>query len=95
MIDDLISLPNGFRVTHIILLDPDWQVLANDGEHAVLSTGNTIAAALQNTLERIYAGTYQGRVHNGEPVQLDFAGSASLAERLGLVPKAAVITRRL
>lgn len=97
MIAELISLPHDWIVTHIIFLDPDWQINAMDTEYAIIATGDTVEDALTSVRDRIAKGEYNGRVHDGNPIapKLEFTASLSLAERLGLVPKQPPITRRL
>lgn len=96
-IAELIALPHDWIVTHIIFLDPDWQVNAMDTEYAIITTGMSIEDALTSVRDRIAIGQYNGRVHDGNAIapKLEFTTGLSLAERLGLVPKTPPITRRL
>ena len=90
-----LSLPDLWSVTHIISLGPSWQINANDGEYTTFATGDTIEEALVELKHKIACGSYIGRLYTGAAPTLEFTANLSLAQRLGLVPKAPVITRRL
>ena len=42
------SLPDGWQVTHIISLDPEWQVNLRSEDHVAIGTGDTILEAISN-----------------------------------------------
>ena len=81
-----IELPEGFSLTHLISLDPDWQANLRDDEHVAVGTGaspeDAIAAASQKALE----GNFVGRLFHlhYEPSKVPIA--LSLAS-LGLGPR--------
>lgn len=96
MIDTMIELPNNFQVTHIMRIGHDWQVNASDDEYCLFATGATITEALLNAAAKIAAEDYSGRKYDGSAPELEFNAQRSLAQRLGLVPKAdpVIINRR-
>lgn len=96
MILDLIQeyLPEGWCITHIISLEPEWQVNAKDDEHVVVATGDSIDEALGNACDKIANHQYHGRLFElermyREPAQIPF----NLALALG-IRKPQIITRR-
>lgn len=58
-------LPSGWRFSHVILLDTDWQVIIADDEHCVSATGGSIEEALCNATLKADAGEYTGRLFDG------------------------------
>jgi hypothetical protein len=59
---NLPPVPSGWRITHMILLDPDWQVIIQDGEHVVVATGDSIEEAVDVAIEKSHYGHYNGRL---------------------------------
>ena len=81
------KLPEGWHLTHLIHLDPEWQVIAKDDEHIAVATGESPLIAIMNIQDRIDAGgPWAGRLFHlsrlAEPAQ---AAAKSLLESLGLV----------
>lgn len=93
----LLALDDGWSVTHIIHLDPCWQINAKDDHYLAFATGETIEEALINLRRKILEEDFSGLRFTGNAPPLEFLGSATLAQRLGLVPKAKVpvIKRRI
>lgn len=56
-------LPPRFHITHLIFLDPDWQVNASDGEHIAVATGPTVEEALAAIHEKVARGSWAGHFH--------------------------------
>lgn len=54
------TLAPGWTLTHIINLEPDWQVNLKDDEHVVVATGVTIEEALSNADRKIANHDYVG-----------------------------------
>jgi hypothetical protein len=65
---NLPPVPHGWRITHMILLDPDWQVIIQDGEHVVVATGDDIEHAIDVAIEKVECGHYNGRLFHLKPL---------------------------
>lgn len=52
------DLPLGWRLTHLIRLDPDWQAIIADEDHVAVATGDDIASAIARAVERAIQGQY-------------------------------------
>lgn len=90
-------LPPGWTVTHLILLDPEWQINAKDDEHVATATGDTIEGALERLSLRISDHEYRGVLSSVFTLRdrseaKPFIGS--LVDHLGLRPKTDPINRR-
>jgi hypothetical protein len=57
-----IPLPEGWKITSMILIDPDWQVIIQDGEHVIVATGDSIEEAVDAAIEKSDYGHYSGRL---------------------------------
>jgi len=88
-LDSIIDecLPSGWSLTHLIHLDPDWQVNLCDGEHVVVATGTTPGRAMASA----YAKSFDPTQHIGRLIDLSHAEPSrpklSLSEMLGLTRK--------
>lgn len=82
------KLQDGWVFTHLILLEPDWQVILKNNEHVVVATGDSPSAAFVSALWKIEHEQWAGRLFHlkrmGEP--LHQAGKSLLAS-LGLEGK--------
>jgi len=97
MIADYLTLPSGWLLTHIINLDPGWQVNTKDDEYVVVATGDSIEAAMNNALQKITQHQYTGpifRLASTKQLELAFDGK-NLLSALGLTRPSAPIKRRL
>ena len=83
---NIYDTPLGWHLTHLILLDPDWQVMLTDNEHVVVATGEDPNRAMVHAWEKIRDDRFAGRLFHlsrlAEPAQ---AAAKSLLESLGLV----------
>jgi hypothetical protein len=56
-------LPSGWNLTHLIFLDPDWQVNLCDGEHVVVATGASPGLAFAAAYAKSFdPAQYTGRL---------------------------------
>ena len=98
ILDDLNSqLPNDWHLTHIIYLDPEWQVNISNDEYAITATGATIEDALIAAHEKTFnPSNHLGRLFDlGHIEPSSYFIRGSLAERLGLIRKQEPIKRRI
>jgi hypothetical protein len=87
-------LPIGWRLTHLIHLDPEWQVNITDDDHVVVATGETPERALAMASANIIAERYAGRIFAlGAMYREGSERITNLAERLGLIPKGRINRR--
>ena len=56
------ELPEGFSVTHLISLDPDWQANLRNDEHVAIGTGATPEEAIAAAAAKIEQGQFAGRL---------------------------------
>lgn len=84
-------LPEGWTLSNLIFLDPNWQANIADGEGVVVATGETIEESLTNAKVKAYEGKYVGKF------KFEHADNSptysNLAERLGLIPKTTIRRR--
>lgn len=90
-------LPEGWHLSNLIFLDPDWQVNISNDEHIIVGTGDDPESALAHAASKTDdPSKYLGRLFSlpryDEPE--DGRGESLLA-RLGLVKKREAITRRV
>lgn len=103
-------LPAGWRVTHLIDLEPMWQCNITNDEYVTLATGDTVEDAITNAAVKASNNNFVGRLfHLGssKPFFTDeelteFAAegkgsisSVDLREVLGLNRPKVTITRRV
>lgn len=93
-----ISLPEDWFLTHLIFLDPEWQVNLSDPHYAVVATGDSPEDAILAAVEKIYREDWVGFhifkgvfKHTSKP-KLEFG----LLAHLGLeTPKQPIKRRKL
>lgn len=85
-------LPEGWVLSNLIYLDPEWQVNIRDDEGVIVATGASIEESLHNATVKAYEGTYVGRFKYDPAPNTHRV--TNLAERLGFVPKPTTINRR-
>ena|ERR1700686_1993464 len=90
-------LPDGWRVTHIIDLEPGWQVSLFDGEWIVVANDDSIETALNAAIIKTYDETaYTGRWAGLAALRaIEPPRDNSLLSRLGLLRAQAPIKRRI
>lgn len=97
--DDILALlPEDWRISNLINLDPNWQINATDGEHVVVATGAEIESACALACYKISIGDFAGRLFYLERMKAAEAPTAegkSLLQALGFKPKAQPVLRRL
>lgn len=97
------TLAPGWTLTHIINLEPDWQVNLKNDEHVVVATGATIDEALAAADHKIANHDYVGILINvfamrspkTKSEQIDGVRGKELLQALGLAKKAEPVKRRL
>lgn len=94
MILDLVHLPPGWSLTHLVLLDPEWQANIHDDEHVAVGTGATPEDAIAAACAKIEAEDFAGRLFSLDHALVE-GPRLSLVERLGLLKPKPVITRRI
>lgn len=47
------TIPSGWAISHIMCIDPEWQVNLRSEEHIAVATGETIEEAIANTVIKI------------------------------------------
>lgn len=57
-LEELLLLPNNWRVTHLIELIDCWQAIATDDVNVVVSTGGSIAEAIANVQIKTETGPF-------------------------------------
>jgi hypothetical protein len=78
-------LPDGWRISNIISLDPEWQANITDGEWVAVSTGDTMEAAVCAAGAKALAGSYIGRLFDlGAPRAIEPTEAQALLATLGL-----------
>jgi hypothetical protein len=65
------TLPEGFAVTHLIHLDPCWQVILASEDHIVTATGETIEDAFAYAAQKVDEGKYNDRFSLYNPQLLE------------------------
>lgn len=97
--DDILALlPEDWRISNIINLDPNWQINATNGEHVVIATGTEIEDACALACHKIEIGDFAGRLFYLERMKAaesPTAESKSLLQALGFKPKTQPVLRRL
>lgn len=91
-------MPEGWILTHIINLDPGWQVNTKDDEHVVVATGETIEEAIIGASIKIAYGDYNGTLFHVASIrspEFNFDSPRALLAKLGLTRPSAPIKRRL
>ena len=56
------ELPEGFFVTHLISLDPDWQANLRNDEHVAVGTGATPEEAIAAAAAKVELDQFVGRL---------------------------------
>ena len=56
----ILLIPEGFQLTHLILLDPDWQANLRYEDHVAIGTGETHQAAIDNAVAKAHLGQFAG-----------------------------------
>ncbi len=88
------GLPEGWIFTHLIFLDPAWQVNLRNEFHVVVATGETPAIAIDNAVEKIFLEEFSGHFRFPEDLlKKPKVNPKTLLESLGLA-KPLEITRR-
>ena len=53
---DIIALPEDWRVTHLIFLDPEWQANLRNEEYSAVGTGVEPHHAIETAIAHIHKG---------------------------------------
>lgn len=56
----ILLIPEGFQLTHLILLDPDWQANLRYEDHVAVGTGETHQLAIDNAVAKAHLGQFAG-----------------------------------
>lgn len=83
------QIPEGFHLSNLIFLDPEWQANIADDEGVIVATGESIEDALINASLKALSGTYVGKYKLNRTEGL----LTNLAERLGLISKGRINRR--
>lgn len=88
------SLPEGWKLTHLILLDPEWQCNITDDEYVAIGTGESLESAITSAAQKALDGQTVGRLLSLG--RLRTAEPSDLFSALGFKrPAPTVVTRRI
>lgn len=78
-------LPEGWRVSNLISLDPEWQANISDGEWVAVGTGESMEEAISAAGAKALDGKFSGRLFDlGAPRAIEPTEAQSLLATLGL-----------
>lgn len=92
-----MNLPNpppGWSLTHLIWLDPDWQVNICDGEHVAIGTGDTPYDAIISASSKAEDGAFAGRLAWLDKKLYEPTVGLDVLATLGLTPPKKTYLRR-
>lgn len=89
-------LKDDWKLTHLIYLDPEWQVNICDGEYVVVATGDNPEFALVNAMAKALDEDFAGRLF--ELGMMTYEARPDATSLLGLLgldkPKTNYVRRR-
>ena len=91
----LPDLPEPWTLTHLILLDPDWQANIRGEEHISVGTGDTPSEAIANALALAEEGIFVGRLFSLDRLEPAKADGLGLLALLNLTPPKPLPRRKI